>query len=195
MIIMHYHNMCLQIMLEVRRLGGGFGSKIDRNHLVSVPCALAAHVMNAPVKIALDLNTNMKMIGKRYINFCFNPHSTFHVYCLLDFYLCLYFSVNTMQFSTHLVQRLSKFCDAFNYSSVSCVASRLPYYVRYRAGVAEDGRINGIEIDYYCDCGYTDVCFAASMSLSIADNVYFCENWTLNAYAVRTNTAVNTFCR
>ena len=59
-------------MLEVRRLGGGFGSKIDRNHLVSVPCALAAHVMNAPVKIALDLNTNMKMIGKRYcyMNVC-----------------------------------------------------------------------------------------------------------------------------
>ena len=91
---MHYHNMCLQIMLEVRRLGGGFGSKIDRNHLVSVPCALAAHVMNAPVKIALDLNTNMKMIGKRYcyMNVCFNTRITFHdyIFCLFIFFCICY---------------------------------------------------------------------------------------------------------
>ena len=71
----------------------------------------------------------------------------------------------------------------------------LPFYCKYRAGVTEDGHLNGIELTYYADCGYTDVCFTADSTIGIADNVYCCANWTINAYAVRTNTPVNTFCR
>lgn len=53
------------INMEVRRLGGGFGSKITRAGLVASACALAANKLNKPVKCALDIETNMKAIGKR----------------------------------------------------------------------------------------------------------------------------------
>ncbi|BFZ15561.1 hypothetical protein BsWGS_18600 [Bradybaena similaris] len=54
-----------QVTVEVERLGGGFGGKITQNFLVSGLCALAAYVVGRPVKLHLDIHTNMKMLGKR----------------------------------------------------------------------------------------------------------------------------------
>lgn len=51
--------------MEVKRIGGGFGSKITRASLVATACALAAYKLNCPVKVILDIETNMKAIGKR----------------------------------------------------------------------------------------------------------------------------------
>ncbi|XP_024217422.1 uncharacterized protein [Halyomorpha halys] len=53
------------INMEVKRIGGGFGSKITRASLVATACALAAYKLNCPVKVILDIETNMKAIGKR----------------------------------------------------------------------------------------------------------------------------------
>ena len=55
----------VQIRTEVRRLGGGYGSKLTRNIPVGAACALAAYVTDKPVAMALSLDTNMQLLGKR----------------------------------------------------------------------------------------------------------------------------------
>ncbi|XP_005106600.1 xanthine dehydrogenase 1 isoform X2 [Aplysia californica] len=53
------------VTVENQRLGGGFGGKISQNFLVSGLAALASYVTQRPVKLHLDIHTNMKMLGKR----------------------------------------------------------------------------------------------------------------------------------
>ncbi|CAL8110869.1 unnamed protein product [Orchesella dallaii] len=53
------------INMSIRRLGGAFGAKISKASLIASACAVAAYVTNEPVRVVLDLETNMKMIGKR----------------------------------------------------------------------------------------------------------------------------------
>ncbi|XP_025084733.1 xanthine dehydrogenase-like [Pomacea canaliculata] len=53
------------VNLEVERLGGAFGGKITRNSLVAGACALAALIMQRPVRLVVDIHTNMKTMGKR----------------------------------------------------------------------------------------------------------------------------------
>ena len=51
--------------LSTRRIGGAFGAKISRNNMVTPIAALAASKLNAPVRLALSLSDNMKIVGKR----------------------------------------------------------------------------------------------------------------------------------
>lgn len=51
--------------MEVRRIGGGFGCKITRSSMVATACALAAFKLNKAVRLILDIETNMKAVGKR----------------------------------------------------------------------------------------------------------------------------------
>lgn len=46
-------------------MGGAYGGKISNPHLVACATALAARKMNLPVRVVLDLETNLKMRGKR----------------------------------------------------------------------------------------------------------------------------------
>ncbi|KAK7486654.1 hypothetical protein BaRGS_00022055, partial [Batillaria attramentaria] len=54
------------VTVEVKRLGGAFGSKISRNFQVSGACALAANIMQRPVRLRMGFHTNMKSVGKRF---------------------------------------------------------------------------------------------------------------------------------
>ncbi|XP_073980913.1 xanthine dehydrogenase-like isoform X2 [Rhodnius prolixus] len=55
-----------RINMKVRRLGGGYGSKITRTNHVGVVCALAAYLLHRPVHMVLNLETNMEWCGKRF---------------------------------------------------------------------------------------------------------------------------------
>ncbi|ELT96233.1 hypothetical protein CAPTEDRAFT_161264 [Capitella teleta] len=55
-----------QVRVKVNRLGGAYGAKISRNFQISAACALGSHVTNRPVKMHMNFNSNMEMIGRRF---------------------------------------------------------------------------------------------------------------------------------
>ncbi|PVD33599.1 hypothetical protein C0Q70_04856 [Pomacea canaliculata] len=124
------------VNLEVERLGGAFGGKVTRNPIVSGACALAAYIMQRPVRLVMDLHTNMKALGKRH----------------------------------------------------SVIAE-------YEVGFTEEGKLNGIKVTYYDDCGYSDADAFLSYVTTFVDSSYFCPNWNFTSVAVKTNKATNTACR
>ncbi|XP_064388596.1 xanthine dehydrogenase/oxidase-like [Halichondria panicea] len=52
--------------VSVKRIGGAYGAKTTRPNLVAAACALGASVTGRPVRMYMDLETNMKAIGKRF---------------------------------------------------------------------------------------------------------------------------------
>jgi len=46
-------------------MGGGFGGKIIRATFAACGAAVAANLLKKPVRIAMDMETNMRMMGKR----------------------------------------------------------------------------------------------------------------------------------
>ncbi|KAH9519991.1 Primary amine oxidase 1, partial [Bulinus truncatus] len=53
------------INVTVPRIGGGFGGKAWDSCSTSTACTLAAYLTGRPVRISLDLSTNMRLCGKR----------------------------------------------------------------------------------------------------------------------------------
>lgn len=59
-----------KLEIDVTRLGGGFGGKEDQATAWAIFCALAAHILQKPVKYSMHRMDDMKMTGKR------NPYSS-----------------------------------------------------------------------------------------------------------------------
>ncbi|WPV66971.1 molybdopterin cofactor-binding domain-containing protein [Chitinophaga sp. LS1] len=55
-----------RLEVVVSRLGGGFGGKEDQANTWAALCALAAHLLNKPVKYSLHRMEDMAMTGKRH---------------------------------------------------------------------------------------------------------------------------------
>lgn len=55
-----------QVEVKATRLGGGYGGKELRPPTIAAAAAVAACKLNRPVRLALDRNTDMTMIGKRH---------------------------------------------------------------------------------------------------------------------------------
>ena len=51
--------------MSVRRVGGGYGSKLQHPSRVSGAAAVAALALNRPVRLVLGINTNMTLLGSR----------------------------------------------------------------------------------------------------------------------------------
>ena len=58
-----------QVVVEVRRMGGGFGGKESQSALFACVAAIAARQLNRPVKLRLDRDDDMMITGKRH---CFH---------------------------------------------------------------------------------------------------------------------------
>ncbi|KAF6204371.1 hypothetical protein GE061_002712 [Apolygus lucorum] len=59
-----------RINVRVKRIGGGYGSKIDRANHIAVATALAAHKLHRPVRTVLLMEHNMNWAGKRTPTMC-----------------------------------------------------------------------------------------------------------------------------
>ncbi|CAK1542979.1 unnamed protein product [Leptosia nina] len=53
------------VVVKVRRLGGGFGGKLSRSVQVAAACAIVARNLNRTCRFILPFETNITMIGKR----------------------------------------------------------------------------------------------------------------------------------
>ncbi|KAL5996711.1 hypothetical protein ACLOJK_007631 [Asimina triloba] len=56
--------------VNVKRVGGAFGAKLNRATPIAMACAMAADIVQKPVRLVLDLGTNMKLIGGRSPHLC-----------------------------------------------------------------------------------------------------------------------------
>ena len=55
-----------KVEVKATRIGGGYGGKETRPPKIAAAAAVAASKLNRPVRLALDRNTDMIMIGKRH---------------------------------------------------------------------------------------------------------------------------------
>ncbi|MGE5450936.1 MAG: xanthine dehydrogenase molybdopterin binding subunit [Acidobacteriota bacterium] len=61
-----------QVLVECRRMGGGFGGKESQSAVFACIAALAAHRLQRPVKLRLDRDDDFMITGRRH---CFVHHS------------------------------------------------------------------------------------------------------------------------
>lgn len=54
------------VNMSVRRVGGAYGAKITRSIQIAAATALAAHLLNRPVRFIMIIEANMAVVGKRY---------------------------------------------------------------------------------------------------------------------------------
>lgn len=60
------------INMQVRRIGGAYGGKATRSGQIACAAAVAAYLLNRPVRFVMSLEQNMTVVGKRYS--CFNDY-------------------------------------------------------------------------------------------------------------------------
>ena len=60
------------VNMNVRRVGGAYGGKITRAGQISCATAVAAFLLNRPVRFVMTLEQNMTIVGKRYS--CYNDY-------------------------------------------------------------------------------------------------------------------------
>ncbi|GAV02732.1 hypothetical protein RvY_13260-2 [Ramazzottius varieornatus] len=76
------------------------------------------------------------------------------------------------------------------------IGRRLPYLIKYKAGTDAAGKLAGIVLDVYGDCGYQPSASVIVNGLpNWIDNIYFSPAWKVRLHACKTNTPPNTHCR
>ncbi|KAJ7565972.1 hypothetical protein O6H91_02G083300 [Diphasiastrum complanatum] len=59
-----------KITVHVKRVGGAYGAKLNRTATIAMACAFAADKLQRPVRLVLDMSTNMKLVGARSPYLC-----------------------------------------------------------------------------------------------------------------------------
>ena len=55
-----------KVNVDIRQLGGGYGGKTEQAKFIAAPVAVAAHVLNKPIRLAMKREHDTAMIGKRH---------------------------------------------------------------------------------------------------------------------------------
>ncbi|XP_052261039.1 uncharacterized protein LOC127865162 isoform X4 [Dreissena polymorpha] len=81
------------------------------------------------------------------------------------------------------------------HTNLENVGKRFPYLAKYQVGFDDTGKLNGVKVTYYCDCGYSVNDCTVGDIMYFGDNAYYCPNWHMVPVAVQTNTPSNSYCR
>ncbi|GAU94198.1 hypothetical protein RvY_06020 [Ramazzottius varieornatus] len=81
------------------------------------------------------------------------------------------------------------------WDNAKLVGKRNPYHTEYHAGFDADGKLQGVYINAYVDCGAAPNDNPISGLGTWGDNAYFCPNWKFSMTACKTNTPPNTWTR
>lgn len=55
-----------KVVCKTKRIGGGFGGKETRSALYAAAASVPSYLLNRPVKITLDRDTDMMTSGQRH---------------------------------------------------------------------------------------------------------------------------------
>jgi xanthine dehydrogenase large subunit len=127
-----------EVVVKVRRMGGGFGGKETNGNFFAAIAALAAQKTKKPCKFRADRDDDFLITGKRH-----------------------------------------------------------PMTVEYQVGFDDEGILQGLEINFFADCGYSADLSRAIVDRAMyhADNAYFCGNSTFTGHCCYTNKVSNTAFR
>jgi xanthine dehydrogenase/oxidase len=80
---------------------------------------------------------------------------------------------------------------------MTMVGKRNPFMCRYSVGFDDNALLTAVKLDYISDCGWmpNDAVGTMSMAMTICDNAYYCPNWLVTPFLVKTNLPTNTACR
>ncbi|XP_067656037.1 uncharacterized protein [Haliotis asinina] len=81
------------------------------------------------------------------------------------------------------------------HTNIKTVGKRFPYLADYTVGVSNDGKMKGIQMTVYSDCGSSSNDTGFEGYTSCIDNAYYCPAWDFKPVALKTNLASNTPCR
>lgn len=82
-----------KVVCKTKRIGGGFGGKETRAAMFSAAASVPSFLLNRPVKITLDRDTDMMITGQRH-SFLGKYKVLFyaHLTIMLGFHLILIFT-------------------------------------------------------------------------------------------------------
>ena len=75
------------------------------------------------------------------------------------------------------------------------VGKRPSWYVKYNVGFDENGKLNGLDMDWYSDPGFSPNGSYVFFAINFFDNVYKCDNYLIKPIVVNTNKPASTEVR
>lgn len=78
--------------------------------------------------------------------------------------------------------------------NMRAMGKRFEFEADYELGVDADGRVQYLDVKYYCDCGCRFTGFVPTVQYTI-NNLYASDRFHLEGYSVYTDKAPNTSCR
>ena len=75
------------------------------------------------------------------------------------------------------------------------VGKRPSWYVKYNVGFDDNGKLNGLDMDWYSDPGFSPNGSYLFFAFNFFDNVYKCDNYLIKPFLAKTNKPASTEVR
>ncbi|XP_048242204.1 xanthine dehydrogenase-like isoform X1 [Haliotis rufescens] len=96
--------------------------------------------------------------------------------------------------ATHVMRRPVRLAMNFH-TNMKSIGKRYPFMADYTVGVTNDGKLNGVQMTVYADCGSSPNDCAMGSFPPWMDSAYNCPAWDFKPVALKTNLPTNTACR